>query len=300
MSNKFIQFELWKDCKQGCKFCCNKGAESIDKNKSCLYILDVLRKIQPGEYDKIGLIGGELFNGEMKHCMNAFFSIMQRIKELNPQTIYIATSLIYDVGDYLIPVLNALDKVYGILDKIVLCTSWDIKYRFKTPEENQLWFKNMFYLNKKYPNLKIHTEIILTQYFIDLINNDKWDIDLFKKVLNTSVDFIEPASGLYYEDKFDCQKNVPGFFPTKSSFYKFLQKMKDKIDLNDFLSVELRSDELHYFDGAKHRVAKNRRKNECKVEISDKTKKYDIGFIDSDETMRSIVEAFQATYGFDS
>ena len=56
MSNKFIQFELWKDCKQGCKFCCNKGAEPIDKNKSCLYILDVLRKIRQNWFNWRGTI----------------------------------------------------------------------------------------------------------------------------------------------------------------------------------------------------------------------------------------------------
>lgn len=293
---KFIQFELWKECKQNCKFCCNKGQKPVDKSKSCMYVLDVLKKLNPNEVDIIGLIGGELFNGEMKHCMNAFFLILKRIQELNPKKIYLATSLIYNIEDYLVPILKAMDKVLKILDKVVICTSWDIQYRFKTPIERHLWFKNMFYLNKHFPQVELHTEIILTQYFIDLVLEDKLDLNIFKDTFSTSIDFIEPSSGLYYTDKYECQKDIPGFFPTKSSFIKFLAKMKNKIDLNTFLSMDLRSDELYYIENGNRKVAKNRRKGDGRCELSDKTKKYDIGFIDSEDSMRDIVQLFQQTY----
>ena len=162
MVSKFIQFELWKDCKQGCKFCCNKGATPVDKTESCKYIRDVLNTLQPNEYDYIGLIGGELFNGEMELHMNSFFLILRRIRDLNPKKIFIATSLLYDIGDYLLPCLKAIDKVLGCLDKIVLCTSWDKNYRFKNQEQLALWAKNMLYLGDKFPQVELHTEIILT------------------------------------------------------------------------------------------------------------------------------------------
>ena len=29
--NRFIQFELWKDCSLGCKFCFNKKQKDIDE-----------------------------------------------------------------------------------------------------------------------------------------------------------------------------------------------------------------------------------------------------------------------------
>lgn len=293
--NKFIQFELWKDCKQGCKFCCNKGATPVDKTASCKYVLSVLKTLEPNEYDYIGLIGGELFNGEMELHMNSFFLILRKIRDLNPKKIFIATSLLYNIGDYLLPCLKAINKVLGCLDKIVLCTSWDKEYRFRNQEQAALWAKNMLYLGDKYPQVELHTEIILSQHFIDYVNAGNWDIDFFKRVFRTSVDFIEPASGLYYQDKYECQEDIPGFFPTKSSFIKFLNNMKDKIDLNTFLSMDLRSDTLHYLCGNEHRVATDRRKNGGKV-TPENGVKYDFGLIDTDESMRSIVEAFNEVY----
>jgi hypothetical protein len=54
--------------------------------------------------------------------------------------------------------------------------------------------------------------------------------------------------------------------------------------------MELRSEELYFIENGKHRVAKNRRLCDGRCELSDKTKKYDIGFIDSERSMREVVE----------
>lgn len=287
--DKFIQFELWKDCKQGCKFCCNKGARPTNKAHSFKYIQKVLNSLQPNEYDSIGLIGGELFNGEMDLYMHQFYNVMSRIKDLNPKNIYIATSLIYNMRDYLIPIMKAIEDVLGITDKITLCTSWDPMYRFHNEEQKKLWAKNMFALHKYMPQIKVHTEIILTQHFIDLVIKGGWDLDMFQKVFYTTVDFIEPSSGLFYTDKYECQADIPGFFPTKSSFIEFIKAIKDKYDISRLCSPELRADELHFIDGIEHRVSRDRRANGCVEHASDPSKKYDIGFIDSDKTMREIV-----------
>lgn len=287
--DKFIQFELWKDCKQGCKFCCNKGARPTNKAHSFKYIQKVLNSLQPNEYDSIGLIGGELFNGEMDLYMHQFYNVMSRIKDLNPKNIYIATSLIYNMRDYLIPTMKAIEDVLGITDKITLCTSWDPMYRFHNEEQKKLWAKNMFALHKHMPQIKVHTEIILTQHFIDLVLKGGWDLDMFQKVFYTTVDFIEPSSGLFYTDKHECQADIPGFFPTKSSFIEFIKAIRDKYDINRLCSPELRADELHFIDGIEHRVSRDRRANGCVEHASDPSKKYDIGFIDSDKTMREIV-----------
>ena len=40
--NKFLQYEMWKDCCIGCKFCCNKGQPDLDKAESLRFILDKL------------------------------------------------------------------------------------------------------------------------------------------------------------------------------------------------------------------------------------------------------------------
>lgn len=295
--NKFIQFELWKDCSQGCKFCFNKGQVPVNKTESCKYVLEKLQELQTGQYDYIGLIGGEFFNGETMYHVQPFLRILRQAYLLNPKKIFITTNLIYDMSEYLIPALKALKNGPNILNKIVLCTSWDAKYRFHTPEQQALWAKNMLWLHNHFPEVELHVEMILTQHLIDMVNNKELDLATFKKVFNCSLDFIEPSSGLYYTDKYACQKDIPGFFPTKASFIKFLMTIRDNIDLKTFLSMDFRSNELHYYEDGCISVAKDRRLNAGRCKLRDETRKYDIGFIDSDDTMRDVVIAFEELYG---
>ena len=292
MKNKFIQFELWKDCSQCCPFCFNRGQMPINKTESCQYVMEQLEKLKPNDYDSIGLIGGEFFNGEMQYHMHSFFLIMRKIAELNPKKIFLTTNLIYNIGDYLIPVLKALDKVLHIKEKLVLCTSWDKEYRFHNHEESMLWVKNMLWLKNHYPEIDLHVEMIMTQHLIDAVINDRIDLKLFQQIFRCSLDFIEPSSGLFFKDKYECQKAIPGFFPTKSSFIKFLQKTQGIIDFSKLFSMDYRSDELHYHEDGLQSVATGRRLTEGRCELRDRTRKYDIGFIDSNDKMRDVVLAY--------
>ena len=68
--------------------------------------------------------------------------------------------------------------------------------------------------------------------------------------------------------------------------------MRGKLDFNKLFSMNLRSEELYFIENGIRRVAKDRRLGDGRCELSDKTKKYDIGFIDSDEKMRDVVLEF--------
>ena len=48
--------------------------------------------------------------------------------------------------------------------------------------------------------------IILTGDFIDLVLNNQFDIAEFSRMCNARVDFIEPTSGWYYNDKKQLQE----------------------------------------------------------------------------------------------
>ena len=56
--------------------------------------------------------------------------------------------------------------------------------------------------------------------------------------------------------------------------------------------MELRSSKLYYIDGGKRMVIDGRRGTNGVALPLDKTKKYEIGLIDSDKTMRSICQEF--------
>lgn len=291
--NKFIQFELWKDCAIGCKFCCNKGQPITNKLLSLQLIYNKLNSKEILDYNEIGFIGGEIFNIELKDMAvkDKFYMLFNKLSTLNFDKIYIATSLIFDINVYLIPFLEYLKDIH-LLDKVIICTSFDVKYRFHTQEKKELWKNNMLNLKIKYPFLSLHTEIILTEWFLNAVLNDDFNIINFENVFKTRIDYIEPSSGLYYKDKYECEKDCPGFFPKKETFIKFIKKcIRNKsIDFNTFLSMELRSNTLYFIENNEYKVAKNRRNSDGRCELSDKTKKYDIGLIDSDKKMVDIAK----------
>ena len=56
--------------------------------------------------------------------------------------------------------------------------------------------------------------------------------------------------------------------------------------------MDYRSDELHYHEDGLQSVATGRRLTEGRCELRDRTRKYDIGFIDSNDKMRDVVLAY--------
>ena len=302
--NRFLQYEMWKDCHLGCKFCCNKGQKDLDKVESLTFILDKMNDPEVNDYNEIGFIGGEFFEREIadEKVKELFYKVFDRCAELVHQGImtkvYFTTALIYDMDKLLIPFLNHLREL-GILDKCLLCTSYDIMYRFHTEERENLWKNNMLRLHKEYPELLIHTETIMTQAFIDAVLEDRFSITEFCKTYHTRMDYIEPGSGLYYHDKTDCSKDMPLFFPTKSSYIKFLKKTvaNKEIELESFLSMELRSSKLYYIDVGQRFVLDDRRSTEGRGNSHDPSKKYEIGFIDSDDKMVDIARELLSIIG---
>ena len=292
--NKFIQFELWKDCSIGCKFCCNKGQPKVDKKESIQYVMDILNSEEIKEYNEIGFIGGEFFNGELTSVKEEFYQIFEVVSKLNVDKIYITASLMYDMDKHLLPFLHYLDEL-NIINKVMICSSFDTIYRFKSYMEAERWKFNMKRLKEIFPSITLHTEIILTEAFMISVLNDEFNIENFRKEFQTGLDFIEPSSGLYYYNKETASKDLPNFFPHKSTFIQFLKKVvieKEWIDLKTFLSMELRSNKLYFIANGQRLVADNRRDGDGKCSIPNSKVKYDTGFIDSEISMKKIIDSF--------
>lgn len=298
--NKFIQFQLWHDCNNGCIFCCNKGQPKTDKVAALKRILELLDNPATCEgFNEIGIIGGEIFDNQLEdpEVMMLFYKLIDKIISMPFDRIYIATTLIYNMNKYLIPLLCYLNAKRA-LDRCWICTSYDLKYRFKSEEAKRLWHDNMAHLTKYCPNVFKHVEMIVTQYFVDAVNSGEFDIDKFADDYNVKIDFIEPSSGLGFVGKKECEEKVPGFFPTKASFTKFLYNIKDSksVDINTMFSMELRSEDLYFFFNNEYMSMKERRSTDGRCTL-DPTKKYEIGFIDSDTTMSSVVKGFRELLG---
>lgn len=289
---KFIQYQLWQDCRNGCKFCSEGNQKIIDKEWSLTYVLDKLSDPEVLDYDDMGVIGGEIFDNQLENptVKELFYKIFEKSSTMHFDKICVATNLLYDMNDYLIPFLNYL-KELGILHKILLCTSYDLKYRFHTESRRKLWEDNMKWLHTNYPELQTHVEIILTQFFIDAVLANEFSITDFQNEFHTRIDYIDPSSGMMYNDKKECETNVPGFFPTKKSYIKFLieKGIKSKeIDLSCMISYQLRANKIYHLDQGEYVIYNDRREPGFRVKCSDSTKKYELGLIDSDETMEDI------------
>ena len=95
----------------------------------------------------------------------------------------------------------------------------------------------------------VHTEIIVTQFFIDDVMSQKLDLIEFSKKYGTWIDFIEPTFIDYFESRKASIEALPDFFPKRASFLAFVKEYgleKKIIDIESFLSIRLRSDTSYY------------------------------------------------------
>lgn len=303
-NDDFLQYEIWKDCKNGCKFCTNFKQKDIDKISSLKYILTDLDLRKNDKIADIGFIGGEFFDDQLNNqeVRMLFYQLFdwceQKLKNNTLKRVFITSCLIFDIQNSLIPFLDYLrDK--NILDKVMLCTSYDIKYRFYTEKRKKLWEDNMLFLHESYPELKIHTQTIMTQFFIDAVLNNEFDIKAFCEKYHTFIDYNEPQSGFFY-DKQGMYKAIPDFFPTKESFSKFLLKtvIQDRvINPSTFLIRDLHCSELDYiYDGERKKLFNRRNKENYYLTPGQKNSN-ELGFIDSDIKMADLAQEILESFG---
>lgn len=293
---KFLQYQLWQECNNGCPFCSERNQFKIDKAWALRFTLEKLDLPETKDYEEVGIIGGEIFDNQLENdeVRDLFYQVTDKIASMHFSKFYVATNLIYNMDNYLIPYLYHLREL-GIMDKVLLCTSYDIKYRFHTEESRKLWEDNMLRLLHEFPDLKTHVETIMTQHFIDAVLNKEFSISDFCKKFRTRIDYIEPSSGMFYNTKADCEKACPGFFPTKASFIKFLKfagLQNKEIDLKCLISYQIRANRIYHLDCGKYVCYEDRRQPGFRVKCSDESKKYELGFIDSDESMEDICNEF--------
>lgn len=136
----FAQLIVWTDCNNDCSFCSQRlTRDNLDTNsrksrlmKTAKWITDV-----EGEYDRIGLIGGELFcydglNIEWNCVADSF-------NTSSAGSVFLTSNLIGKM-DNLLRFLDICDK------HTVVCTSYDTVGRF-TEETKERWYENLNTLN---------------------------------------------------------------------------------------------------------------------------------------------------------
>ena len=290
----FIQFVLWNECRTGCLFCLNRYQKPIDKLKVISFVKQKLNTDEVKDEIDFGLMGGEFFDNQLdnKTVKQEFYElfpiIKQRIDEKRIGRLLITTALIFDRNKQLVDFLEYL-KSLDLIKYTVLCTSYDTIYRFRNENAKKIWDDNMKFLRAEYPDLRLHTEIIITKNFIEAVLNGGFDIVKFKKYYHTAVDYIDPMADKVYFPKERVIKELPEFFPSENLFLQFLQYVyeNDLVDWSTFLQMNVRANHSYAVCDGEILLQDNRR--------TDKSWGSDIishGFSDSERYMRDVVDEF--------
>ncbi|MBR2247617.1 MAG: hypothetical protein IJ880_11475 [Bacilli bacterium] len=256
-----IQFELWKNCTNGCDFCFNKGLPCSTKEDKIRILKEVqyrLERLNYDYYDKIGFIGGELFGNQLeeeevfKEFYKLFELCIKLLQNKKINQINFTSNLLAKDNSKMYQILDLI-KIANLLNKFELCTSWDSQYRFKLGNLS-IWEKNITYIKETYPDLQTHIEILPTQHFCEECLNGNFDYVKFKKKYKSAIDYSDLNSGFYYKDKFEMEKEVPGFFPKRATFLKWVRAgLKENwFKIEDICNYSIFFNELYMLDKTNH------------------------------------------------
>lgn len=249
---RFVQFQLWRNCPLTCDFCYNKGIKNTNKIWSLNEIIKKLNDPIISKFNHIGLIGGEIFGKELSdtHVKELFYKLIDiindKIKSKSVDQVYITTALLYKDTSSLEEFIQYLISSQ-VVDKYLLCTSYDTIYRFKNENSVELWERNMWMIRDKYPELRVHTEAIITQDLIEKVLNNEFSVSDFQRKYNTKLNFIEVQCNSNCRTKEEFDKELPRFMPKRKDFLKFMHKIsKDPaVNMKEFLNEALHSDLLY-------------------------------------------------------
>lgn len=283
---KFIQFELWKDCNVGCSFCFNKNQPDIDKVTRLQSVIDFLDSNEVYDYNEIGFIGGEFFGGQLKdaNVKKLWDIIMDKCCTLIKKGIFnqldIMTSLIYN-GSEFFQFLKYIDN-RGCISNLFIGTSYDLEGRFQSDNALMLWQKNIIAIHKLFPPVQVHTQIILTQLFIEKVLSGEFDIKKFEQTYHTYIDYNIPHAGYSCPDKTTFNEQYcSNFLLKRKDFLEFLNKVVNEklVDIDRLFATSLKANVISLIkDGKIHIINSEECDNICLPLGLDKK----AGYIDSD------------------
>ena len=187
------EFLLWNNCNNNCKFCWQRKEKQSTEEEQVEAIDLAHEEITKLKDAHVLIIGGEIFSETNKRIIlnlyGLFLSIISKMLKNEIDQCYINTNLLYDMDKLLIPVLKMFDTT-GLIKRIHFTTSADDFGRFSNDNTRKLFYDNLQDLRKKYPDLYIICNIILTDYFCDAILTDKFNIKEYKDKYTVDVNTI--------------------------------------------------------------------------------------------------------------
>lgn len=199
MKNSIIEFLLWDNCNNHCKFCflkehnpCPSFLNNKERIDSIDSVIDFIHT-QWVDGDSILLCGGELFDTPLTidlatHWENLTDTIIDGVKSGKISEIYINTNLIYDINLSLATFLLKLAS-NGVLEALHFTTSFDLYGRFKSTDDIFLFVNNIQHLKKMYPDLEIVVNVVMTKQLCDAVYSG-FDVKSLQEELHIFINLI--------------------------------------------------------------------------------------------------------------
>lgn len=229
-----VQYDLWNNCSNQCDFCLIYRKRILTNEQMIERIDQIIDNINyVGDRwttqfsDGISLLGGEVYfvtdSKVQEKLMELIDHIIDKIllpnKELGHVCKYsTVTNGIYK-PDLLFRMVDRVVERAGI-EFVDVNFSYDLKYRFHSEESRLLCLENMRKFSERY-NYRIGAQMVVTEYLIDMINNNEFDIGEFqnKIVPNSIVEFL-------YPHEVHTGKVLDDFQFPRDKFLKFLGWLK--------------------------------------------------------------------------
>jgi len=245
MSKKVIQYEIWKECHNRCKFC------FLSKDNICTpkevklggiqnAIESINRDLANEHIDGLAIIGGDFWQGEISddEIKEKFFELinlcLHYLQNGDISELWLSATLtmgdqkyLYDILDLyyqMIPEKEMLQK------RLWICTSYDTIGRFHIPKMQETWEYHMKNIGEKYPKVFKNTSLIITNDLIKKTLSGEFDLQKFEKEFGTNIYMKTPSH--YFESweegkKIFNEKIVGDFFPERKLTIEFLQKIHE-------------------------------------------------------------------------
>ena len=236
MLNKCLQFELWYECNNFCKFCYNTGdlkcTPDTIKLRNLQAIIDRISDLSIYDtYEKLSYLGGEFFQGQLKNP-----EVKAKFMELMDKTSWLLKNgYIKCVWLYATLTIGEQKDLYETLEKFDIkreqfwiLTSYDTIGRFHTSKMEETWKYHMKKLHEIYPELLFNTTMILTADTIKKYLNGEFSFIDFEKEYYTSLFLKYPWLPGHFKDKISFNKYLPDFFPTRKEMLLFLKVFKER------------------------------------------------------------------------
>lgn len=287
MNKRIIQYEIWKECHNRCKFCflAEDTIHTPDEVKlSGIYNakVQIAEDIKNNRIDGVGIIGGDFWQGELTtpEIRKNFFDLVTEcftyLKNGNIMEVWLTATLTLGDQEDLYELIELYNTMIPDEEKeqkrLWICTSYDTIGRFHIPKMKETWEFHMKNISKKYPKVLKNTSFIITNDLVKKTLQNEFNFVEFEKEFGTEIYMKTPSH--YFENweegKQKFKDIVGDFFLERALTMEFLQKLNSELPdaLNKIMNNDLRAEILvgHPNDGGFDimvRDQEDRHKNIC-------------------------------------